>query len=909
MAGADSQLKLQRTRLLALVALLCWLLAGVVAFVGVPASISVAIAVLGLTLTAAVWYSLGSVSAGSDPLQAQNAADPSRTFKSTDPTAALERESEEIERLRVIENQLRLAKQEAEAATLAKGEFLATMSHEIRTPLNGIVPLIDVVLSSSLNSDQRQCLETAYASAQQLVSIVDDILDYSKIEANRLELESVSINLRELVESVAQLMAHPAQAKGVALSVRFDPNLRPIHRGDPVRLRQLLTNLVSNAVKFTERGSVTVQIGKRGETATHTQILFAIVDTGPGIDSQAQKRLFQPFMQADNSVTRVFGGTGLGLAICRRLVEIMGGEIGVKSAPGHGSTFWFSVPVLKAPGDIASAPQGVTGGRALVVSADQALIRDLGAFFASADIQHTQTSLSSDAVSRLRGNPNAPRGMQTGGYQFAFLDWTGMRLTAQSMARGLLRDPSLAHLRIVLLTQPQDELPDDLRRHPQVLIHPRAFEAPKLRAALDADGKSDTPLRTVDDLLRVGSNDARDLVVAPLPAAPSGAKSPRRRADDFPTKTESPLHPSDAATHAQNLAGADQILPPVSGVPRAWRADDIESQPSPHAAVRRVLLVEDNPVNRQVAQRLLSISGLTVDLAEEGAAALAKRFAQPMPLAILMDCQMPVMDGYASTRAIREREARESLPRMPIIAMTANAMLGDREKCLQAGMDDYLSKPLDRKALAQTLDRWLAVSEGRTTVMAKRREVVSFDLGAEEGSTGSPPAPALPGAAAPAASSEPKPTPQSERPAAPPLAPPPPPLAPAPPPVAAAATSETSALRALDSEIVDDLIDMMGDDFADLVRIYLHDAPVHVAEIRAAAERGDLPGLVGPAHILKSSSANLGALQLAEHARRIEAGARLGQLPQSALDMSAHLERVYLEASSELTRLLTLRGD
>ncbi len=892
MAAADWHQKMQRARLLALVALLCWLLTGVVTFVGVPASISIGIAVLGLVAAAAVSYSLGAVLASSDSPQPQNVGAPGRAFEAIDPTEVFERESEEIERLRVIENQLRLAKQEAESATLAKGEFLATMSHEIRTPLNGIVPLIDVVLSSTLNTDQRQCLETAYASAQQLVSIVDDILDYSKIEANRLELESVSINLRELVDSVAQLMAHPAQAKGVTLSVRFDPNVRPIHRGDPVRLRQLLTNLVSNAVKFTDRGSVTVQVGRRGETPTHTQILFAIVDTGPGIDAQAQQRLFQPFMQADNSVTRVFGGTGLGLAICRRVVEIMGGEIGVKSEPGRGSTFWFSVPVLKAPGDIATVAQGVTGTRALVVSADQTLIRDLAAFFAGAEIQHTQTSLSSDAVSRLRGNPKAPHGAQTSGYQYAFLDWTGMRLTAQSMARGLLRDPALAHLRIVLLTQPQDELPDDLRRHPQILIHPRAFEASKLRAALDSDGKAAAPLKTVEDLLRAGSLDARSEIVAPSPSAPAGPNSFQRRAGDSDAAQTAALQPSPTVRSKETVRSHEAA--------NVVQTDVAAAEIAP-TALRRVLLVEDNPVNRQVAQRLLSICGLTVDVAEEGASALAQRFAHPSPLLILMDCQMPVMDGYAATRAIREREAREGLPRMPIIAMTANAMLGDREKCLQSGMDDYLSKPLDRKALALTLDRWLAVSEGRTTVMAKRREVVSFDSAPEDELPVA--APARPAVAVAAAAADNRPVARPAPAAAAALS-----QAPAPPPAPAMA-AQAPALRALDSDIVDDLIDMMGDDFADLVRIYLHDAPVHVAELQAAAQRNDLQGLIAPAHILKSSSANLGALALAEHARSIESGARLGQLQQSPIDMTEQLERAYLEASAELTRLLTLRGD
>ncbi len=865
----------RRLRLLTLAALLAGIAAAVIALIGVPWPFTLSVVVVGLALAGAVWHGLGALERTLPGVSAIDIGAPRAAFSGLDPASTVERESSEIERLREIEHQLRLAKQEAEAATLAKGEFLATMSHEIRTPLNGIVPLIDVVLSSTLNSDQRQCLETAYASAQQLVSIVDDILDYSKIEANRLELESVSINLKELVDSVTQLMAHPAQAKGVSLSVRFDPQLRPLQRGDPVRLRQLLTNLVSNAVKFTERGSVVVQISQRGETATHTQVLFAIVDTGIGISTAAQSRLFQPFTQADNSVTRVFGGTGLGLAICARLVDVMRGEIGVKSVPGKGSTFWFSVPLLKASGDIVVPAKGVEGTRALVVCSDQQLISELATFFAAAHIQHTQTTLSADAVSRLRGgNLKVPRGMQSGSYQFVFLDWSGMRLTAQSMARGLLRDPAMAHLRIVLLTQADDEIPEDLADHRQVLIHPRVFDASRLRAALDADEVEPSPLRDVEELLGATGVPAHDVEVT---AAMQRSTLPGP--DNLPA-----FGSFDPGIGADQREAARPPAPASTHVPQA--------APAPGATTRRVLLVEDNPVNRQVAQRLLSMNGLTVDSAEDGAAAFAMRFATP-PLMMLMDCQMPVMDGYASTRAIRERESREGLPRMPIVAMTANAMLGDREKCLQAGMDDYLSKPLDRKALAQMLDRWLAVSEGRTTVVATRREVVSLDAATGVSAT-------APGVAAPLPTRIPPPAaaaPLRSTPAATPQV-----RSTAPVPA-----RDATASSALDTAIIDDLIDMMGDDFDDLVRMYLHDAPMHIAQVRTAADGGDIAALVAPSHILKSSSANLGATILSGIAREIETSARQNRLPRPAPDMATDLERAYGEASIELTRLLSLR--
>ncbi|HEX5755922.1 MAG TPA: ATP-binding protein, partial [Arenimonas sp.] len=259
---------------------------------------------------------------------------------------------QELEKHRQLERELTDAKQAAEAAMMAKGEFLATMSHEIRTPLNGIIPMLDLLMSAKLPPDLHDLLTTAFASARQMQRIVDDILDYSKLEANKLELESTGFNLRDLLGSVVQLMEKSAEAKALRLDLHLDPSVRLAVRGDPVRLRQVLTNLISNAIKFTERGSITVNVSRRGESRNHHELRFEVKDTGIGIARDKTSSLFRAFSQADASTTRLYGGTGLGLAICKRIIDLMGGSIGVESEPGRGATFWFDVPLLKASGDM-----------------------------------------------------------------------------------------------------------------------------------------------------------------------------------------------------------------------------------------------------------------------------------------------------------------------------------------------------------------------------------------------------------------------------------------------------------------------------------------------------------------------------------------------------------------------------
>ena len=652
----------------------------------------------------------------------------------------------ELETLRTMQRDLIAAKQTAEAATMAKGEFLATMSHEIRTPLNGIVPLLDLLLSTPLQPDQREYLDTAHRSAHELLRIVDDILDYSKLEASKLELENVGINIKELVDSVAMLMEGSATAKGLRLAVAIDPSVRLAVRGDPVRLRQILTNLVSNAIKFTERGSVTIQIGKRGESRTHYEIVFAVRDTGIGLSTEAAAKLFQPFSQADASTTRLYGGTGLGLVICKRLVDLMNGKIGVRSEPGRGSLFWFNVPLLKAIGDIR-VRRDLNGARALVLSADEPFARRIGSLLGNLGVSHVPSPLAPDALNKLRASATMN---ERWGYEVLVVDADSMRAAAASILRNVLRDPNLDHLRI--LVWGSDESVQDLRDGTRTATLSTTFDERELRTTLHA-------------LLGV---------------------------DDAPVARDAPLFGGD-----------------VQAVPATATTSP------PRRLSGHVLLVEDNPVNLQVARRLTSLLGLDVDVAEDGRIAL-ERIASTRPDLVLMDCQMPVMDGYAATRARRALEAERGLPRLPIIAMSANAMVGDREKCLAAGMDDYLTKPLDRRLLETTLSRWLPIA-------------------ADTGATAIPT------------------------------------------PVAPPAPAPSMTAMAIDEAIVRDLVDVMGDDFGGLVQVFLEDAPRLIGSLRSAALRGDIDTFGATAHSLKSSSANLGALPLAELARDAEQATREGR--------------------------------
>ncbi len=710
----------------------------------------------------------------------------------------------ELERHRNIEKEMEVAKQAAESANMAKGEFLATMSHEMRTPLNGIIPLLEILRDTRLEADQREYLNTAYQSARSLLRIIDDILDYSKIEANKLELETVGMNLKEIVDSVVRLMDKAAEAKGLKLSVSFDPNVRLACRGDPVRLRQVLSNLVSNAIKFTDKGSVQIQVSKRGETRTQTEVLFAVRDSGVGISPEKAERLFKPFSQADTSTTRNYGGTGLGLVICKRIVELMGGKIGLKSETGKGSVFWFSAPFMKAIGDVGADRRDLSGSRALIVCNDPKMTQRLSGYCQTWGVSQIATNTTADALSKLKSSATLG---ENWAFDVVMVDLGSMRPTAAALARNVGREPALEKLRLVFIDG-DEAPPTELQIDPvRGLLVKRQFGEAELMAALNkllqvASG-SERRFNLLEEAARLGVDDATT----------SAARAQT-------TQTDAPVDAPQA-----KLAG--------------------------HA-----LLVEDNPVNRQVAQRLLSLIGISFDVAENGKEAFDMMMASNHFDVVLMDCQMPVMDGYTATRSRRTLEQERSIPRIPIIAMTANAMAGDREKCLASGMDDYMSKPLNRGLLEQTIRKW----------MPKNRT--------------SEPIPVLV-AATPAAH------------------------------VAPTRLTEpvklTTAAPAINEGIVNELIDVMGNEFTSLVRVYLEDTPKNLQILISAAERGDVQAMIAPAHSLKSTSANLGAMALSDVAKLIEHGARAGTLRDSG-GMARQAGIEFRRASDELQRLLQNAG-
>lgn len=697
-----------------------------------------------------------------------------------------------------LEQDLMRAKQAAESAAMAKGEFLATMSHEIRTPLNGIVPMLEMLSRAPLAPDQREMLNTASASSHQLLRIVDDILDYSKLEANKLELEITGFNLRELLDGVLQLMYRPAENKGLRLSLQLDPAVRLPVRGDPVRLRQVLTNLVGNAIKFTDRGSVTVVVRRLGETAAQHLLRLEVRDTGIGIEEEARTRLFHSFSQADASTTRLYGGTGLGLAICRRIVDLMGGRIDVVSEVGRGSTFWFEVPLMKVIGDLRQRDNGLLDhGRVLIVSPDARLRQRLSLLATNWGMQPVGVETTQEALDRLR--LVGEQGQQD--FIAVLADAAGIRSTALALHRALARRPLPDTLRLIWLYG-DEAVPTEL--HPRSTLLSRQAPDADLRAALTGatpEAESSEDLPTLEEIFPNAQ--------AALPPAPA----------EQPALAPLAIVPPAAALPLQDASDTSAPLP-ESPVVSAMRT------------APKLLLVEDNPVNLLVAQKLLSALGFSCETAANGDIALKRMQAENFDL-VLMDCQMPVLDGYAATRRWREHELqRDPSHRLPIVAMTANAMAGDRQRCLDAGMDDYLAKPVSREQLESCLHRWLP---DRMNFVLRNAALAP----AEE------------------------------------------PVAVAPP--VATARAPAPSFPVLDQTMLEELREIAGDETARIIAVFLEDAPRLIGTLEKAAAVPDLDAMRDAAHTLKSSSANVGAMALSAAAKRVELGARARKLERPAV--------------------------
>ena len=562
-----------------------------------------------------------------------------------------------------VEESLRQANRVAEAANHSKTEFMAMIGHEIRTPLNGILPILEILNETRLDQDQAQLVNTAAYSSRQLLRIINDVLDFSKAEVGKLEIESIELDLHELVYSITGLMKQAADSKGLMLKVHIADDVPEFIRSDSLRLKQILTNLLSNALKFTEQGEISVEVTLNNESVREVEIMFTVSDTGIGMTSQTAGKLFRSFTQADASTTRTYGGTGLGLAICKRLVELMDGDIGVQSDKDKGSKFWFSLPMRKSLKMVPALREHARDTRILFYSRERDRISE-----ELRQVQHdckVQLEISHDFDDAAEKISNATQPGERNFYDLVVIDVFGHEISVTQDLENLKRYLHNSFTQILVI----NALPNQVQ---------------ECRAA-GADAVLERPFKTEIFKQRIFRLLDIDLVNT-LDAVPEEGSilNDMLSADEFNGKTL--LDNVSGDTHKKAFSG-------------------------------KVLLVEDNPTNMAVARRMLQLQGLEVFVARDGNRAIEAMRDQAFDL-VFMDCLMPGMDGYEATQMWREHEkAQGSRQHQIIVAMTANAMRGDREKCIAARMDDYLPKPLNMSSLKDTLARWLSENPQETDVI------------------------------------------------------------------------------------------------------------------------------------------------------------------------------------------------
>ncbi len=671
-------------------------------------------------------------------------------------TKQMKKAEDAIHEASVLKEEIKGLKVDLSAAEMAKMEFLATMSHEIRTPLNGIVPLIDIVMDTELNDFQKDYLTTAHTSATQMQKLIDDLLDYSKVEAGKLTTEVTGLKVRKVVGEVMDSLNSSAERKGLEISANIDEQINPLLRGDPIRVRQVLTNILSNAIKFSDHGKIIVDVKKVKNFTTKELIRFTIKDQGIGISPDQTEKLFSAFTQGDNSSTRKFGGTGLGLAISKKIVELLKGQMGVESKLGVGSTFWFEIPFGKSAGDSIHGGTEVHQHQAILLNTNPILFKRL-----QADLEHAslpvQTSLNyQHAISRIQ----AARGIQDGKTSLLFIDF----------------DTNAKIFRQLLLLVEKGELDD-------VWI-----------CAITTGGHIAGVKQYKNIQLMQPEKDV-ELIIGEFE---------RRYFPEEVLELDEEQPDQDTAFKDQNEDDdQDEDIEKKGKTPPAVNLNDISDT---------ILLVEDNEVNLKVAQKLIDYIGFPFDVAENGMVALSKAKNTRYRL-ILMDCQMPVMDGYFCTKRIRNYEKNNMLNHTPIIAMTANAMLGDKEKCLDAGMDDYMSKPLNRYILEKTLKKWDPFTAQKKTINPANQTSTSQD------------------------------------------------------------DIDTINSKWLNLKALDEIKTFMGDETNSLLDLFQQESPNMLNQLNTFCQTQDYAEARQIAHTLKSTAANIGASGFSHYCKKVEAAA------------------------------------
>ena len=576
----------------------------------------------------------------------------------------LEQETQRREQLAQQNILLAEARLEAETATRMKSSFLATMSHEIRTPMNAVLGMTGLLADTELSAMQRDFVETVRISGENLLTLINEILDFSKLEAQELELEELDFNLTNAVEEVTDLLAMLAQTKGLELALLIYHDVPVFLRGDIARLRQVLTNLVSNAIKFTKDGEVIIKVSLQNETATTANIEFRVCDTGIGIPIAAQQKLFQPFTQVDASTTRKYGGTGLGLAICKQIVDLMKGQIGITSEEGKGSQFWFTVPFEKQSASeiqttIASSPQhrdiNLDGVRVLVVDDSETNCKILTYQLIGWQMRVDSVQHASEAIAVLQ------KAIEEGDrYELAILDMQMPDMDGEMLGKQIKEDPILSSTKLIMLTSLNQQ--GGVSR-----VKELGFEAYLVKPVRQS--------RLLDALMEVVASNYPDLSYVS-----NKRQYELKSQTNFKTKSKYERFNLEIPDHSTN-------------------------------SKLKILVAEDSLINQKVALHQLRSIGYEADVAANGQEVLDLLDRINYDL-ILMDCQMPILDGYETTAAIRQLNSTKQ--KITIIAMTANALKEDRDRCLECGMNDYLSKPIRKEILATKLSEWeerLSISE------------------------------------------------------------------------------------------------------------------------------------------------------------------------------------------------------